>query len=129
MYNSKSCTNPTNWYTQYNNISVPVIVANYTGNVESRKKIYMPQYIKMARKTKEFAKLKKMLKDGKNLLIIEVDGPHQETMDYYREKYDVPDDFIVGSTILVNDKNMNIMLNDPKHPFGHGYCLGWALLK
>ena len=96
--------------------------------IESRKKIYLHQYIKMAKKTKEFKELQRRHKSGENLLIIEVDGPHQESMDYYKKKYDVPDDFIVDSTVLVNDKNMNILLNDPKHPFGHGYCLGWALL-
>ena len=83
----------------------------------------------MAKKTKEFAELKKRYKSGEKLLIIEVDGPHQESMDYYKDKYGVDDDFIVNSTVLVNDKNMDILLNDPKHPFGHGYCIGWALFS
>lgn len=39
------------------------------------------------------------------------------------------DDFIEGSTMLANDHNLNIMLNDTKHNFGHGYCLAWTLIN
>lgn len=73
-------------------------------------------------------KLKKWLQEGKNLLIIEVDGPHQESLDYYKEKYNVDDDFIVNSTMLATKENLEIMLNDTKHPFGHMYCLAACLL-
>jgi hypothetical protein len=37
--------------------------------------------------------------------------------------------FIENDTILVTKPNMEIMLNDPEHPFGHGYCLALALLN
>ena len=96
--------------------------------IEARKAIYMPVYNELARKTYRFKELKKLLKEGKNLLIIEVDGPHEESMDYYKKEYGVDDDFIQDSTILVNKENMEIMLNDEKHAFGHGYCLAIALL-
>jgi len=96
--------------------------------IESRKKIYLPLYRKLVTPQPKFAKLLKMLKHGKNLLIIEVDGPHQESLGYYKKKYNVSDKFIENGTILVNTDNMKIMLNDDKHPFGHGYCLGISLL-
>lgn len=96
--------------------------------VEARKAIYLPVYVEMVKKTEKFKKLKKMLEAGKDLLIMEVDGPRQESLNYYKEKYGVKDDFIVGNTIEVNEKNMNIMMNDTKHAFGHGYCLAMALL-
>ena len=44
------------------------------------------------------------------------------------KEYDVDDDFIQDDTILVTEGNINIMLNDTKHAFGHGYCLCMALL-
>ena len=44
--------------------------------VNARKEIYLPLYVKLAKKTKEFLMLKEMLANGINLLIIEVDGPH-----------------------------------------------------
>ena len=61
-------------------------------------------------------------------MIIEVDGPHQESLNYYKHTYGVSEDFIDKNTISVNENNMKIMLNDTKHPFGHGYCLAMALL-
>ena len=69
------------------------------------------------------------LKQGKNILIIEVDGPHQESLQYYIDKYnDVSSDFIENGTMLTNKENINMMLHDDKHPFGHGYCLALALI-
>lgn len=96
--------------------------------VESRKKVYVPQYLEAVENKPRLASLKQKLDKGENLLVIEVDGPHKESMPYYREKYQVSDDFIVRDTILVTPENMKIMLDDEKHPFGHGYCLGMALL-
>lgn len=96
--------------------------------IQARKEIYLQEYKNMVRTQKQFKELKKMLDDNINLLIIEVDGPHQETMNYYKQKYNVKNDFIVNDTIEVNQTNMSILLNDEKHPFGHGYCLGIELL-
>jgi hypothetical protein len=67
-------------------------------------------------------------KKGENLLIIEVDGPHEEDLEYYMKKYDVKKDFIENNTMLVNEENIKVMLNDGKHPYGHGYCLACELL-
>ena len=96
--------------------------------VEGRKVIYLPVYAEMVKKEVQFAELKRRVEKGENLLIIEVDGPHQESLSYYKEKYGVGDDFIVNNTMLVTEKNIKIMLNDKKHAFGHGYCLAMALL-
>jgi len=95
--------------------------------IEARKEIYVPLYLDSVVHEQKFQKLKKML-ENENLLIIEVDGPHSESMPYYKEKYGVEDDFIVGNTILATKENFDILLKDPKHPFGHGYCLAMALL-
>jgi hypothetical protein len=72
--------------------------------------------------------LKKRLDDGENLLIIEVDAPHQESLDYYMRKYKVAANFIERDSSLATKENLDIFLNDPTHPFGHGYCLAIALL-
>lgn len=97
--------------------------------VEARKGIYFRVYRDLVKKQKKFKELRRRLEKGENLLIIEVDGPHQESLDYYREKYSVKDTFIDRSTVYVSPENMKIMLNDTKHPFGHGYCLAIALLE
>jgi len=97
--------------------------------ITARKKIYLPVYCQSVRKEPDFHNLQRRLFNGENLLIVEVDGPKQESMDYYKQTYNVPDNFIENDTIEVNDYNMNIMLHDRKHSFGHGYCLGLALLN
>jgi hypothetical protein len=96
--------------------------------IEARKNIYLPLYLQSVVKQPKFQQLKDKLSSGQNLLILEVDGPHQESLEYYKNKYHVDDNFIVNSTVLVTQTNMDIMLHDSKHPFGHGYCLAVALL-
>jgi len=95
--------------------------------IEARKNIYLPLYLQSVIKEPKFQQLKKRLVQGQNLLILEVDGPHQESLTYYKNKYQVDNNFITNSTIVANEHNLNIMLHDPKHPFGHGYCLAVAL--
>lgn len=103
---------------------------NYTklDYIQGRKIIYGPVFDTLVKKEPLFYELKERLNEGENLLIIEVDGPHGESLDYYKEKYNVADDFIENNTMLVTQQNIDIMLNDDKHPFGHGYCLAMALL-
>jgi hypothetical protein len=96
--------------------------------IEARKAIYVPLYIKLVKEKEQFKELKERLERGESLLIIEVDTCHQESLSYYKEKYGVTDDFIQENTMLVTKENLDIMLNDEKHPFGHGYCLAMALL-
>lgn len=96
--------------------------------IEARKKIYLHLYGDFVRSEKQYDELSDRLDKGEKLLIIEIDGPHQESLSYYKDVYGVNDDFIEQNTMLVNDENIKIMLNDEKHPFGHGYCLAMALL-
>jgi hypothetical protein len=65
---------------------------------------------------------------GENLLIIEVDGPHEQSLPYSKEIYRVSNDFLEKVTMLTTKENAPTTLNDKKHPFGHSYCLASALL-
>lgn len=97
--------------------------------ITARKEIYVPLYLEAVKGEGQFKDLTNLLESGKNLLIIEVDGPHYESMDYYKKTYNISEDFIDSqNTVEITEENMKILLNDPKHPFGHGYCLGIALL-
>jgi hypothetical protein len=98
------------------------------GYVTSRKEIYLPLYSQLVRQQQQFTSLQQRVHNGENLLIIEVDGPHQESLPYYMETYHIDDSFIVNNTMLVNKENIQIMLNDTMYPFGHGYCLAMSLL-
>jgi hypothetical protein len=95
--------------------------------IEARKQIYVPLYTELVQKVPKFKLLKKMAKK-QNLLIIEVDGPHQEGLEYYQENYGVDDDFIENNTMLVTKENLRIMRNDPKFAYGHGYVLSSLLI-
>lgn len=97
--------------------------------VESRKAIYSPLYQRLVRSRSQFKELQQRHQRGENLLIIEVDGPHEESLPYYKTKYGVTDEFIQNSTMLATPENLQIMLNDSKHPYGHGYCLAEALMN
>lgn len=96
--------------------------------VAARKRVYLPMFADAVRRHPEFAKLRQRLGRGENLMIIEVDGPHQESLKHYQETYGVDADFIVDNTMLATEENLHIMLEDTRHPFGHGYCLAAALL-
>lgn len=106
--------------------SINDVKLNY---VQARKAIYLSLYCSMVKLKLQFKELQVRLANNENLLIIEVDGPHQESIEYYKNKYGVNDDFIEDNTMLVTEANINIMLNDDKHPFGHGYCLAMAVLN
>lgn len=96
-----------------------------TGRVE----IYAKEYIRLVRQTETYRNLLSRLRQGENLLIIESDGPHQESLEKYKQTYGVGDDFIQNQTALMNRRSLEIFLNDSHHAFGHGYCLAWALLS
>ena len=97
--------------------------------IEARKKIYCPLYSKLVHDQPLYHKLLDRLKEGENLLIAEVDGPIESSLSYYKKKYGVSSDFIKHDTMLVNDMNINVMLNDDKHPFGHSLALSWCLYQ
>ena len=96
--------------------------------IQARKKIYVRIYCQLVKLLPMFAELKKRLDAGEKLLIAEVDGPHAESIDHYIESYGVDETFIDKDSMLGTEHNLTIMLNDSKHPFGHGYCLAMALL-
>jgi hypothetical protein len=107
----------------YDNIKEEYQVLDY---IQARKKIYAPIYCSLVKKQLKFKELQEKLSRGENLLIIEVDGPHDDNK-YYKEKYGI-NNFVQNGTIKVNKNNIKILLNDSKYCFGHGYCLACALL-
>lgn len=94
--------------------------------INSRKQIYVKEYIRLLRAHPKYQELLQLLRTT-NLLIVEVDTCHQESLGYYKEKYNVSDDFIQDHTMKATKDNLSIMLNDDRHPFGHGYCMAIAL--
>lgn len=95
--------------------------------IEARKVIYWREYRDAVVKEKQFLQLRQRLAKGENLLIIEVDGPHQESLSYYMKTYGVNKDFIVNRTMLATEYNLKLMIDDSRHAFGHCFCLAAAL--
>lgn len=96
--------------------------------IAARKEIYVPEYTRLVKLHPLFQELVNRVRRGENLLIIEVDGPHEESMAYYKTTYGVPDSFIERQSVEATRFNLGILLRDPTHPYGHGYCLADALL-
>lgn len=97
--------------------------------ISARKEVYLPLYTRLVSKERLFRVLLDKLANNEKILIIEVDGPHQESLEYYKDKYSVSDTFIENNTSLCTREMIDVYLNDVKHPFGHGYCLAIALLR
>lgn len=95
--------------------------------IDSRKKLYIPEYIRLVKDKPQFLELKQRLKAGENLLIIEVDLVQDSMLPFYREKYGVEDDWIKNGSLLVNKENLEILVNEPKYRCGHGIALSMAL--
>lgn len=102
--------------------------------ITARNMVYIPLYKHCISQLTGYSKEKYQslidkLKAGKSLTIVEVDGPKSQLMDYYRQKYQVPEDFIVNNCVLATKDNLSILRNDDKSPYGHGYCLAECLLE
>ena len=102
--------------------------SNHLGVIPSRKRLHIPLYCGTVVKTELFKILQKRHNIGENLLIIDSNGPHSESLSYYTRKYKVSENMIDNNTMLINERNTKIMMHDTKHSFGFGYCLAMALL-
>lgn len=95
--------------------------------IDARKEIYLKEFVKILKIHPEFLKLKERLHRGENLLIVEVDCCQARSLNYYKEKYGVGDDFIENETMLATEYNLNLLLNDSKERWGHGMVIAGAL--
>lgn len=106
------------------------------GYVDSRKKVYVGLYAMMAKKNAEFAQLRKMLEEGQNLQILDVDGPDIDRATkngVVKAPYDQIPSGVHGETsgvgsIEINEANIRALIEDTDQPFGHGYVLAALLL-
>lgn len=84
------------------------------GYIEARKRIYVPAYARLARRTPAFAALSAMVAAGENVLIVNLDGPPLGAYPDGRE---------------ASADTMRDAINDPGHPFGHGYVVAAMLAQ
>ncbi len=91
--------------------------------IEARKKIYCQLYITACKEHPEFLKLKAMVDTGKKFQIVEVDGPN---LAWYRQS--PIKSSIIGEGLIITESVIKYLINDPAHPFGHGYVIAALLL-
>lgn len=91
--------------------------------IEARKKIYCGEYARLAPKTPHFQRLQKMVENGENIMILEVDGP---ALGLKFPPYDRLSDKEPG--LLIDEEVIRMLINDKRKPFGHGYVIAALLL-
>lgn len=100
------------------------------GVIESRKEIYVPYLQQLYRNHPVYQKLLNEVRTGKNIIILEPDGPRHELY---------PDGMSVSLELLYGLQNVTKMkdfpggdrFGDPNKyvPYGHGYVLALTLLE
>ena len=91
--------------------------------IQARKAIYCAEYARLAPKTPHFAKLKDMLERGINLQIVEVDGP-DPSLDFEPYNRITPEQ----PGLDIDKETIQMLLNDERRAFGHGYTIAALLL-
>ena len=88
--------------------------------VRARAKIYASVYEDLVKKEDDFKKIKTMLQNGQNILLVDVDGPK------YAE--DAPYNQTEDCSIEINEETLPLLLKNTSQPFCHCYALAGTLL-
>jgi hypothetical protein len=91
--------------------------------IQARKGIYYAEYEKLCKTNNEFIEIKERLNNGESFLIIEVDGPDPllDFPPYNRISVEKP-------WLRISQNVINLLVNDTRKPFGHGFCIASLLL-
>ncbi|CAF1033004.1 unnamed protein product [Brachionus calyciflorus] len=76
--------------------------------IEARKEIYFKEYCRLVKDLPQFQKLIDFYKDGKTIVLCEIDVPDNE---------------------IITMEKLKSLIEDPKIRFGHGLCLAWILFE
>lgn len=91
--------------------------------IDARKRLYVKEYIRLMRNTKEYQLLLSWIRKGEKLLICEIDVPAKN------KKGDYGKDCDDQNNCTMNLDKLKRLLDDPNEAFGHGLCLAYALLS
>lgn len=90
--------------------------------ISTRKELYLKEYIRLIKKLPEYTSLLDKLKNGKNIMICEVDVPAKNKKGIFGQDCDEND------ICYMSIEKLELLLNDPSEAFGHGLCLAYSLL-
>lgn len=91
--------------------------------IESRKKLYLKEYVRLIRKLPIYQELLNKIKSGIKICIVEMDVPHSSKKGLHGQLTDSQEQYYPTTDTLI------ALLNDPVNAFGHGLCLAMALLE
>jgi hypothetical protein len=89
------------------------------GYIDARKRLYFAEYIRLARRTAEYARLLDAVRAGRHVCIGEIDVPAPGKRGTHNS---------AAAEVQMTLPYLQAMLDDESEPFGHGLCLAWALL-
>ncbi len=96
---------------------------------EAARRYFIKIYDECIRETKTFKKLQTLLEKGENLILLDTEGPEEQIMPYYIDKYNVKDNFIIYDSMLATPENLGIMCYDDKYNFSFTYWIAMSLLN
>lgn len=82
----------------------------------------MKEYIRLIKKLPEYKNLLNKLKNGKNIMICEMDVPAKNKRGIYGKECDE------NNICYMSIEKLELLLNDSNEAFGHGLCLAYSLL-
>ena len=85
------------------------------GYIDSRKKIYIPEYYNLIKDTERISFWKQKLKEGHNLVVYDFDGPRTAMGD--------------GICFELTLELLIEKINDTTYPFGHGYIVAASIMN
>lgn len=93
--------------------------------LEERKVLFCPLYTRLCTKHPKFIELMNHVNLGRNIIIADCDGP----LFSWFANTPLCDLFTIENCMLIDKKEtIQFLLNDTRHPFGHGYAIA-ALLN
>ena len=83
------------------------------GYIESRKKVYVPEYYELVRSNAVLASLTERIASGEDIVVYDFDGPRT-----------------LGGDVTCEEVTLELLqekMNDVSRPFGHGYIIAGVL--
>lgn len=93
--------------------------------IEARKELYVKEYSRLIRKTKEYSTLIDRLRQGKDIILLEIDVPKSSKKGLYGSCVTNKD----GITTEMSLDLIDGLMKSPDEPFGHGLCIAKCLLE
>ena len=90
--------------------------------ISSRKKIYIKEYIRLITKLPQYQILLNKVRNKENIIILDMDVPSTNKKGYFGSLCNK------NGVFIASKEKLELLINDPSSPFGHGLCIALILL-